>query len=368
MRPDETPEFSAADVRAAVAAGTLTEAQAATFLAVVRDRAGKRRGLPAEDEPFEFFRGFSEIFVSVGLLILMGGIIGLLTAFGGFAMLALLPLACAAIAWWWATYFTLRRRMNLPSMVLVTLFGGGIYVSALTILGVDGSQVRLPFVVAGTLTAVALALWYRTFRLPFTAFLIGLAGLGVVYAATASLTNLTELAMGETAGLGALFDLRNSPTFALATLSFGIVCFLAAMWFDTRDPYRLGRHAATGFWLHLLAAPALVNTVAFTLLNIGGAGGYLALTGALTVIALLALVIDRRSFLTAAIIYIAAVLGWLIADSDVANIGGYITVTLILGAFITALGTWWVPLRAGLMRALPAFPGKDRLPPYGTTA
>lgn len=367
MRPDETPEFSAADVRAAVASGTLSEAQAATFLAVVRDRAGKRRGLPAEDEPFEFFRGFSEIFVSVGLLILMGGIIGLLTAFGGFAMLALLPLACAAIAWWWAGYFTLRRRMNLPSMVLVTLFGGGIYVSALTIVGIDGSQVRLPFILAGTVTAVALALWYRRFRLPFTAFLAGLACLGVVYAATASLSNLTDLAMAS-AGIGALFDLRNSPTFALATLSFGAACFVAAMWFDTRDPYRLGRHAATGFWLHLLAAPALVNTVAFTLLNIGGTGGFLALAAALTVIALLALVIDRRSFLTAAIVYIAAVLGWIIVDAETGNPGQFIAVTLILGAFITALGTWWVPLRAGLMRALPAFPGKNRLPPYGDPA
>ncbi len=365
MRPDEAPEFSAADIRAAVGAGHLTEAQAATVLALARDRAGKRAGLPAEDEPFEFFRGFSEIFVSVGLLILMGGIVGLLTVFGGFAMLAALPLACAGIAWWWATYFTLKRRMNLPSMVLVSLFAGGIYVSAITIVGFDTGRVRLPFIVAGAVTAVALGLWYRTFRLPFTAFLIGLAALGVVYATTASLNNLTDLATGAGAGFGALFDLRNSPAFALATLSFGVACFLAAMWFDTRDPYRLGRHAATGFWLHLLAAPALVNTVAFTLLNIGGAAGYLALTAALAVIAGLALVIDRRSFLTAAIVYIAAVLGWLFVDAQGGNPGQLIAVTLILGGFITALGTWWVPLRSGLMRALPAFPGKDRLPPYG---
>jgi hypothetical protein len=367
MRPDETPEFSAADIRAAVGAGHLTEAQAATVLAMARDRAGKRAGLPAEDEPFEFFRGFSEIFVSVGLLILMGGIIGLLTVFGGFALLVALPLACAGIAWWWATYFTLKRRMNLPSMVLVSLFAGGIWTTVVTLIGWEGGNVRLPLIAAGLATMAGLALWYRTFRLPFTAFLLALTGLGVVYTATASVETLFQLRNSDS-GLGALFDLRESPVFALATLSFGMVCFLAAMWFDTRDPYRLGRHAATGFWLHLLAAPALVNTVAFTLLNIGGTGGITALAAVLVVIAILALVIDRRSFLTAAIVYIAAVLAFVLVGDGTESPGRVIAVILILGAFITALGTWWVQLRAGLMRALPAFPGKHRLPPYGGAA
>ena len=52
-------EFEPADLRAAVAAGILTEAQAASVTAIANDRAGKRAAMPAEDEPFEFFRGFS---------------------------------------------------------------------------------------------------------------------------------------------------------------------------------------------------------------------------------------------------------------------------------------------------------------------
>jgi hypothetical protein len=45
-----------------------------------------------------------------------------------------LPAICAAIAWWWATYFTLERRMNLPSMVLAMRLWHGVnlYLSALT--------------------------------------------------------------------------------------------------------------------------------------------------------------------------------------------------------------------------------------------
>ena len=57
-------DVSRDDLRAAVAAGHLSAAQAASVLALAQARAGVR--LP-EDEPFELFRGFAEIFVAVGL-------------------------------------------------------------------------------------------------------------------------------------------------------------------------------------------------------------------------------------------------------------------------------------------------------------
>lgn len=63
-------EIAQDDLRAAVAAGVLTEAQAASLLVLAQDRAGQRAALPAEDEPFELFRGFAEVFVAVGLGIL----------------------------------------------------------------------------------------------------------------------------------------------------------------------------------------------------------------------------------------------------------------------------------------------------------
>jgi hypothetical protein len=351
-----TPE----DLRAAVAAGIVSEAQAASLSALANDRAGKRASLPSEDEPFEFFRGFSEIFISVGLVILLSGVTALLTAFGGFALLTLVPLASAAIAWWWATYFTLKRRMTLPSMVLATAYGIGILIFAFTVIGQTAIGERMVVVASFAAAALGMVAWYRTFRLPFSAFLTGAMLLGVIYALTASVSTLYALA-GSTSGYSALFDLGKSPAFATATLLFGIGAFLVGMWFDMQDPHRLGRHSATAFWCHLLAAPALVNTVAVTLLN-GGGIGFLAI--ALVLIALLALVIDRRSFLTAAIAYIAIVIGWVMGEGAGTS---WIFILLLLGAFITAIGTWWVQLRAAVMRVLPDFPGKSRLPPYGST-
>lgn len=353
------------DLRAAVAAGVLTEAQAASVTAIANDRAGKRAAMPAEDEPFEFFRGFSEIFVSIGLIILLSGIAAMLSWFGGVALLSILPLICAGICWWWAGYFTLKRRMNLPSMVLASAFGGGIYLSAITILAQAGLPLRSVVVMAFVLSALGMAAWYRTFRLPFSAFILGLFALGAIYTLTASFESLGGFVAGNQNGVGGFFDLRESPQFATATLVFGIAVFLVAMWFDTRDPHRLGRHAATAFWLHMLAAPALVNTVALTLYNSGGAGGIGLLVVVLVIITVLALVIDRRSFLTAAIAYIALVLAWVVGDGD--NFGTWTFILIGLGGLITAIGTWWIQLRAAVMRVLPDFPGKSRLPPYGST-
>ena len=350
-----TPE----DLRAAVAAGILSEAQAASLSALAANRAGKRAALPQEDEPFEFFRGFSEIFISVGLAILLSGVTALLAAFGGFALLTLVPLATAAIAWWWAGYFTLKRRMTLPSMVLASAFGAGVMLFVFSVLRQAGLDARALGILGFLASALALMLWYRRFRLPFAAFLTGAALLGAIYSFTASASNLIGLA--GAGGYRAMFDLTESPAFASATLVFGIGAFLTGMWFDTRDPYRLGRHSATAFWCHLLAAPALVNTVAVTLLNGGGTG---ALAVALVLIAILALVTDRRSFLTAAIVYIAIVIAWVMGEGGGTS---WIFVLLLLGAFITAIGTWWVQLREKVMQVLPDFPGKSRLPPYGST-
>lgn len=357
--------MTAEDLRAAVAAGVLTEAQAASVSALAQSRARQRNSMPAEDEPFEFFRGFSEVFVSIGLVILLSGIVLMLGWFGGAALTTSLPLICAGIAWWWAGYFTLKRRMNLPSMVLAVAFGSGIYLSVHASLTLSDLPQRSVIVSAFLLAALGMVLWYRRFRLPFAAFLVGLSLLGAIYTLTASLASLAGFMNGGEASIAGFFDLRDSPQFAFATLAFGVGCFLAGMWFDTRDPYRLGRHAATAFWLHLLAAPALVNTVALTLYNTGGVQGIGLLVLALMAITALALIIDRRSFLSAAIAYIALVIAWILQADGKGSLGTWTFILIALGGLITAIGTWWVPLRSGLMRALPDFPGKSRLPPYG---
>lgn len=358
---DTRPAFGRDDLRAAVAAGLLTEAQAAGLLALAEARAGTRARMPEEDEPFELFRGFAEIFVSVGLVLLIAGVSGVSALVGAPALVIAVS---AGLCWLLARYFTLRRRMVLPSIVLACGFALAVAALASWLVGRSfrlGDDLGGAGLLVCALVGAALAAWYAVFRLPFTMFLIGLTGLAAIFTLTASITPEMLLTVTD---WQQIFDLRGGSGFGLATLGFGVIALAGGLWFDMRDPHRLGRHAASGFWLHVLAAPALVNTVALTFFNMGPGRGYLLLGLALFVIALLALVIDRRSFLTAGIGYLAFLIGLLVRSGGSDEGFSWVWVALILGIFVTALGAYWTDLRGLVMRALPEFPGKRRLPPY----
>ncbi|HVL19638.1 MAG TPA: hypothetical protein VM422_01420 [Amaricoccus sp.] len=77
---------------------------------------------------------------------------------------------------------------------------------------------------------------------------------------------------------------------------------------------------------------------------------------------MLALVIDRRSFLTAGLIYLGLLIGLALRSAGPG--WSYVWTLLLLGAIVTMLGTWWVQIRSALLRALPGSGWKSRLPPY----
>ncbi len=343
------------DIKAAAAAGIITETQAANLTILVHERAGRIAQKRPDDEPFELFSGFSEIFISIGLIILLTGA-GAFSAVAGGAIL--FSIALIALCWWAATYFTLKRRMTLPSIVLVCGFAQGISLLLLITLG-DGIDV-VSQIIFGLVGIIAMLVHFKFFRVPFSMFVAG--GFGFI---------LTLAFFG--AGLPDVYSLRAGGTdtfiaggaFGLATLVFGLLALIAALWFDLRDPHRIGRLARSAFWLHLLAAPALVNTIMLTFYRLDGFAGTLLTLLCFAVIACFAIVIDRRSFLTSALGYVAAIL-FVALRGDEWGLG-IPTFMLIIGVFMTSVGTFWTNLRVVLMNSIPEFPGKDRLPPYQET-
>jgi hypothetical protein len=157
-----------------------------------------------------------------------------------------------------------------------------------------------------------------------------------------------------------MFRLSASGPFAWITLILGIAVFAVAMWFDMSDPHRVTRRSANGFWLHVVAAPALVNTVALSLLDQGGMANLILLV-ILALFAIVAIVIDRRSFLIAAIGYIVA-LSLTVFRGDSAALP-----ILLLGIILLLLGAFWAPIRATFLRPLAGVLPLDRLPPSQLT-
>ncbi|SFN33264.1 hypothetical protein SAMN05216224_104168 [Thioclava dalianensis] len=350
-------EITRDDLRAAVAAGHLSEAQAASVMALAARRLEGRSALPAEDEPFELFKGFAEIFVTVGLFILIFGVFGMIWFAGGrAAFILLIPIAALL-----AEYFTRRRRMVLPSILLTLTLAGSVLASFLgiPIFGYASVLSDPSLSLALGVTAVALLVWFLRYRVPFSMFLVGLCVLGILLSAAKAVD--PGIAPAQAVNL---FDLSSGSMLGLAMLVFGALALAGGIWFDMRDPHRLGRQSASGFWLHVLAAPALVNTLALTFYHMGPGAGYALLTLALVAAAVLALVIDRRSFFTAGIGYMIFLSFY--AFGDATNPRSWWLVLILIGLALTGLGAFWTELRGRVMRLLSDFPGKSRLPPFAT--
>ncbi|MDA5557355.1 hypothetical protein [Shimia sp. MMG029] len=347
------------DLRAAVGSGLLNESQAASLAALADSRRGAREDLAPGDEPFELFKGFNEIFIVIGLLILAGG----WAAVNGLSMaveivdykskLVTTAGISALVLWGLSEYFIRRRRMVAPAIALSCLWainaGSGItayFAQPFMVAQEDFSS--LPFPLA--LTTVVMFLYWLRFRVPFAMALIALGVFGVAMMVGANQA-------GTPASLSDMFLLSAGGPFAYITLAVGAGVFAVAMIFDMSDPHRVTRRAAQGFWLHVVAAPALVNTIALSLLERDSAGANTTLFAVLLLFAFIAIIIDRRSFLIAAIGYTVALAGTVFEGE-----GAAMTIFL-LGIFLVVLGAFWARIRAALLLPLSGILPLHRLPP-----
>lgn len=345
------------DLRAAVAAGVLSEAQAARLTTLSHSRRGALANVTPGDEPFELFKGFNEIFIVVGLVILASGY----WAFAGFsfaigaanviAQVVTYSALGAGILWGLSEYFIRHRRMVAPAITLTIFWAinAGVFFVALMsqpfmVAQDDFTSLPLPLAAA---TGAILVYWLR-FRVPFAMATLALGAFAVALMWVAARN-------GTPSNPQDIFLLSADGGFAWITLGLGAVFFVVAMSFDMSDPHRVTRRAANGFWLHIIAAPALVNTIALTFLSGDGRNALLALV--LAVFALVAIIIDRRSFLIAAVGYCVT-----LAFTVFGGEGGAVAI-LSLGVVLLALGAFWERIRAALLRLLSGVLPLDRLPP-----
>ncbi|MFN4154281.1 MAG: hypothetical protein ACK4HF_06470 [Paracoccaceae bacterium] len=345
------------DLRSAVQRGLITEAQASGLMGMAEARRQAVAGVEPGEEPFVLFKGFNEIFIVIGLSILFLGWVGVAAALGAevfspggldtvlIAGVTLLGLAMVQ------RYFTLRRRMIAPSIALAIMSAMSAFALGWALADVAGMGELAGSALASGVVAGVMLWHYRTFRVPFDAAIIAMA----VFTAVWSLLARGGMMPGNALGL---IHLSGTGPLSLLSLVFGLLTFALAMRFDMSDPLRVSTRSTTGFWLHVTAAPAIVNTTALYLLG-NGQAGQLLLLGFLLVIACVAIVIDRRSFLVSGAGYAV----WLI----VTLFDGSALVILFLGFGLVFLGAQWDRLRSALMRSLPEFSGKDRLPPYAST-
>ena len=362
--------YSQQELDDAVAAGAITAQAAAALRAHVE---GQRSAIP-DEEQFRLITGFNDIFVSIAAAILLfavgwigqsiGESSGLAIADGNHTGPSLLaPLFVAATSWGLALFFTARRRMALPSILLLLTFVGGVLATAgftlVQALGPDAlnDNPQLGGVLGAISAAIAgVAAWlhWRRFRVPITV--------------AAGAASVAGIAVGLLlAGLGQNAEQAEDVILGFVLL-LGIGVFLFAMWWDGSDRERLTRRADVAFWLHLLAAPMIVHPV-FTLLglNDGNAtiGEGLVVVVLYVVLGLTALAIDRRALLVSALAYVLFALQQLFREFGAVELNVALT-ALVIGSALLMLSAFWHQARTAVVRPLPTGL-RDRLPVLNRT-
>ena len=343
--------YSDQDIEAAIRGGALTREAAQSLRAfVARARAapggapgaGPVAALGADEEQFRLLTGFNDIFVSIAIVLslaALGWLAGGASPFVGGA-------AVAAASWSLAEYFTRRRRMALPSIVLVIAFTGAVLIAALAAFGSDVSpfaltegRPTLTLLACVTVTAIAAFAHWRRFAVPITVAIATAAGAGMIVVLLLS-------------GFPSLFD----HPIALILVT-GLAIFAFAMRWDSQDPARVTRRSDVAFWLHLLASPLIVHPI-FNALGMlradqadtGSAAAAVVLYAALAVVAL---AVDRRAILVSALVYVLYAMSTLL--QGVGSLGtAFAVAALAIGGLLLMLSALWQRARLPVIRALPA--------------
>lgn len=332
-------------ISSAVEIGVLTAEQAAQLIALENQRrAGGAE--PEDDEKLRFISGFGDIFVVIGLALFLGAAWYFARQIGN-------PLIASAgvatLSWLLAEFFTRRRRMALPSIVLLLTFSIAVlFVSSDAIGHITGqtnfwngwtyapSQTwGITYAAAACVTALAIAVHYARFRVPITVA----AGTGAAVLAVLALVSANIPVAGK-----------------LALFVLGTGVFALAMYYDLSDPQRVTRRTDIAFWLHMLAAPMIVHPLVASIRN----NSFLDQTTAIEslavffVLGLVALAIDRRALLVSGLIYAGTSFAVLLKATGLTGDAATPATMLTLGAFVLALSAAWQGLRAIVLNLLPA--------------
>ena len=353
--------YSQQELDDAVAAGVITAEAADAF----RAHIGRQRTTSIPDEEqFRLITGFNDIFVSIAAAILLfavgwiGQSIGQGTGLfvsdhGEVGPSFLAPLAIGATAWGLALFFTARRRMALPSILLLLAFVGGVLATCafalVEVIGADrfnNDSQLLAATVGGVSAAIAAgAAWlhWRRFHVPITVAAGAAAIAGLFLAIVVAIVQPGDSESAKNLILGFV-------------LLLGIGMFLFAMWWDSSDRARITRRSDVAFWLHLLAAPMIAHPI-FALLGLTNGsvstGEGLLVVGLYVLFGLTALAVDRRALLVSALAYVLYALTELFKRFGAVELNIALT-ALVIGSALLLLSAYWHQARRLVVRRLPS--------------
>ncbi|NOQ81466.1 MAG: hypothetical protein GQ548_02925 [Methylophaga sp.] len=323
--------YSDEELVSAVEAGIMTDEVAAAF----RNHVALERVTPAVDEEhFRLITGFNDIFVVIACLLLLVSI-----SWIGSSVTPMLGAGLQAMtAWGLSEYFTRKRLMSLPSIVLLLAFVGGVFTAAIISLKGLGLGEDITRGIPSAVAAFAAWLHWQRFKVPIT-----------VAAGTATLVAGVMFLL-----FGFVPEIRQ--WMIPITFVAGVLVFLFAMRWDSSDTQRQTGRSDVAFWLHLIAAPLIVHPI-FSVLSVFD--GQLGLWQAVAVttlyigIAIVSISIDRRALMVSALVYVLYAFNTLLEQYGVISLGFAFT-AFSIGSGLLLLSAFWHTCRKAIIVHYPA--------------
>lgn len=297
-----------------------------------------------DTETPRFVRGFHDILITIGVVILLSGLWGIASLYVVLPAIILL-----------SEVLVRRQRLALPAVALtVALF---VWTANLMVMWfpinpdfLAASHFPIPLLAA---LPVASGLYYLRYRVP----------LSFALAVMAAFVLAVNLFIRVVAYLGhdPSFPLNNLRLFSVILLISALCLFAIALYFDLRDVRRQTLRSDIAFWLHLGTAPALLYSVLGVWIGgislLGQDHAYSTWLSAVVVtvaaMMLIGLIIDRRAFVTAGLMSLGVAIYGVFKQGN-AGVDTYFYLTLlIVGVIVLVIGIGWVPLRRLTLRLLP---------------
>lgn len=303
-----------------------------------------------ETEMPRFVRGFHDVLITLGIVILLSGLAGLTHAVVALA-------ACIVLS----EVLVRRQRLALPAVVLTIAYvaSGTMFLRWLTSvllpdLGSETVSVLLLFLFG---YAVLMVPYYWRYRVPLALSSMIVVIVGCLSLVASALINVTVYSVSDPSG--------HPLVMAGCGLVGAVIVFLLALRFDLADPARVTRRSDVAFWLHLVTAPALLYSILALLFysrnptlfwNIGTLTSDQPVSVILivAVFVLLGVLIDRRAFVTSGLVSLGFSMWNLIQSNQIPSDNRFFVVLVLLGGFVLLIGGLWISLRRLIVGALPA--------------
>lgn len=270
------------------------------------------------EEQLRFVRSFGDIFITLGIIF-----VSIATAqFDISGIYKIIPVLVLVATTEWLVRV---RRLALPGIALLIAM---LYYSS-QFIGLSEPDFELSNIAIPTTVAI---LFYWRYSVPFTLLPITLGLLSM-------LTVLLNI------------DIKQAQYFIVI---YGLVVFVIAMWFDSRDVKRQSHLSDAAFWLHLLAAPLVVHGVMVTLLVETQSVPFRELLIILFFSAffLVALYVDRRAILVSSISYAIYAIVELVKNNQIQIENMTLLIFVGFGVFIIVFGVYWYKIRTIIFSTL----------------